>query len=82
MPFNATCVSCSLYLTLIVSQYEDLVHYSGTEGMSMGVYGEDVRPLPTPHYGAPIPDSLKHYKDQIYGCVHVFEILYAIYENT
>lgn len=70
-------VSCFLSFDLIVFQYEELVHYSGSEGMSMGGYGDDVRPLPPPQYGAPIPDSLKHHKDQIYGwvCVYVFETL-------
>ncbi|GLD65670.1 homeobox protein meis3-like protein [Lates japonicus] len=35
--------------------------------MSVGGYGDDVRPLPPPQYGPTIPDSLKHHKDQIYG---------------
>ena len=48
-------------------QYEELVHYSGSEGMSVGGYGDDVRGLPPPQYGHTIPDSLKHHKDQIYG---------------
>ncbi|XP_051934960.1 homeobox protein Meis3 isoform X3 [Hippocampus zosterae] len=61
-------------------RYEDMVHYPGTEGMSMGVYGEDVRPLPTPQYGAPIPDSLKHHKDQIYGHP-LFPLLALVFEK-
>ncbi|KAI4814945.1 hypothetical protein KUCAC02_005120 [Chaenocephalus aceratus] len=52
----------------VVPKYEELVHYSGSEGMSLGGYADDVRTLPPPHYGPPIiPDSLKHHKDQIYG---------------
>ncbi|KAA8593770.1 hypothetical protein FQN60_004604, partial [Etheostoma spectabile] len=51
------------------SLYEELVHYSGSEGMSLGGYGDDVRPLPPPNYGPTIHDSLKHHKDQIYGDV-------------
>lgn len=52
---------------LIVFQYEELVHYAGSEAMSVGGYGDDVRQLPPPQYGPTIPDSLKHHKDQIYG---------------
>lgn len=52
---------------LIVFQYEELVHYSGSEGMPVGGYGDNVRPFPPPEYGPAIPDSLKHHKDQIYG---------------
>lgn len=48
-------------------QYEELVHYSGSEVMPVGGYGDDVRPFPPSQYGAAIPDSLKHHKDQIYG---------------
>lgn len=56
-----------LSFLLIAFQYEELVHYSGSEGMSVGGYGDDVRPFPPSQYGAAIPDSLKHHKDQIYG---------------
>ncbi|XP_061639002.1 homeobox protein Meis3 isoform X2 [Phyllopteryx taeniolatus] len=61
-------------------RYEELVHYSGTEGMPLGVYGDDVRSLTTPHYGATIPDSLKHHKDQIYGHP-LFPLLALVFEK-
>lgn len=59
---HALCLS-----VLIVFQYEELVHYSGSEGMPVGGYGDNVRPFPPSQYGPAIPDSLKHHKDQIYG---------------
>ncbi|XP_028274587.1 homeobox protein Meis3 [Parambassis ranga] len=60
-------------------RYEELVHYSGSEGMSMGGYG-DVRALPSPQYGPTIPDSLKHHKDQIYGHP-LFPLLALVFEK-
>ncbi|KAK5928969.1 hypothetical protein CgunFtcFv8_010244 [Champsocephalus gunnari] len=61
--------------------YEELVHYSGSEGMSLGGYADDVRTLPPPHYGPPIiPDSLKHHKDQIYGHP-LFPLLALVFEK-
>lgn len=61
-------VSHALCLSLLIAfQYEELVHYSGSEGMPVGGYGDDVRPFPPSQYGPAIPDSLKHHKDQIYG---------------
>ncbi|XP_068441783.1 homeobox protein Meis3 isoform X2 [Clinocottus analis] len=61
-------------------RYEDLLHYSGSEAMSLGGYGDDVRPHPPPHYGAAIPDSLKHHKDQIYGHP-LFPLLALVFEK-
>ncbi|KAG9331771.1 hypothetical protein JZ751_017239 [Albula glossodonta] len=66
------CTAASMSLTpLLLSQYEDQVQYSGSEGMpvSMGGYRDvqAMRALPPPHYGAPVTDSLKHHRDQIYG---------------
>ncbi|XP_033953568.1 homeobox protein Meis3 [Pseudochaenichthys georgianus] len=62
-------------------RYEELVHYSGSEGMSLGGYADDVRTLPPPHYGPPIiPDSLKHHKDQIYGHP-LFPLLALVFEK-
>lgn len=61
-------VSHALCLSILIAfQYEELVHYSGSEGMPVGGYGGDVRPFPPSQYGPAIPDSLKHHKDQIYG---------------
>ncbi|MEQ2178494.1 hypothetical protein GOODEAATRI_014604 [Goodea atripinnis] len=60
-------------------RYEELVHYSGSEGMPVGGYGEEVRALP-PHYGSAIPDSLKHHKDQIYGHP-LFPLLALVFEK-
>uniref|UniRef100_A0A8C4I2M2 Myeloid ecotropic viral integration site 3 n=1 Tax=Dicentrarchus labrax TaxID=13489 RepID=A0A8C4I2M2_DICLA len=65
---------------LIVFQYEELVHYSGSEGMSVGGYGDDVRPFPPPQYGPTIPDSLKHHKDLIYGHP-LFPLLALVFEK-
>ncbi|KAK9520509.1 hypothetical protein VZT92_020390 [Zoarces viviparus] len=62
------------------SLYEELVHYSGSEGMPLGGYGDDVRSLPPPHYGPTIPDSLKHHKDQIYGHP-LFPLLALVFEK-
>uniref|UniRef100_A0A3B5QFM0 Myeloid ecotropic viral integration site 3 n=1 Tax=Xiphophorus maculatus TaxID=8083 RepID=A0A3B5QFM0_XIPMA len=64
----------------IVFQYEELVHYSGSEGMPVGGYGDDVRALPPPQYGPAIPDSLKHHKDQIYGHP-LFPLLALVFEK-
>uniref|UniRef100_A0A3B4ET54 Myeloid ecotropic viral integration site 3 n=3 Tax=Pseudocrenilabrinae TaxID=318546 RepID=A0A3B4ET54_9CICH len=64
----------------IVFQYEELVHYSGSEGMSVGGYGDEVRGLPPPQYGPTIPDSLKHHKDQIYGHP-LFPLLALVFEK-
>ncbi|TNN43585.1 Homeobox protein meis3-B [Liparis tanakae] len=61
-------------------RYEELVHYSGSEAMVLGGYGDDVRPLPPPHYGPAIPDSLKHHKDQIYGHP-LFPLLALVFEK-
>lgn len=61
-------------------RYEELVHYSGSEGMSVGGYGDDVRGLPPPQYGPTIPDSLKHHKDQIYGHP-LFPLLALVFEK-
>lgn len=66
---------------LIMFQYEELVHYSGSEGMPVGGYGDNVRPFPPPEYGPTIPDSLKHHKDQIYGWACVSEILAVVQMN-
>uniref|UniRef100_H2RKY0 Myeloid ecotropic viral integration site 3 n=1 Tax=Takifugu rubripes TaxID=31033 RepID=H2RKY0_TAKRU len=65
---------------LIVFQYEELVHYSGSEGMPVGGYGDNVRPFPPPEYGPAIPDSLKHHKDQIYGHP-LFPLLALVFEK-
>uniref|UniRef100_A0A8D2ZD35 Myeloid ecotropic viral integration site 3 n=1 Tax=Scophthalmus maximus TaxID=52904 RepID=A0A8D2ZD35_SCOMX len=65
---------------LIVFQYEELVHYAGSEAMSVGGYGDDVRQLPPPQYGPTIPDSLKHHKDQIYGHP-LFPLLALVFEK-
>uniref|UniRef100_A0AAQ5XTF4 Homeobox domain-containing protein n=1 Tax=Amphiprion ocellaris TaxID=80972 RepID=A0AAQ5XTF4_AMPOC len=64
----------------IVFQYEELVHYSGSEGMSVGGYGDDIRALPPPQYGPTVPDSLKHHKDQIYGHP-LFPLLALVFEK-
>ncbi|XP_064838792.1 homeobox protein Meis3-like isoform X2 [Oncorhynchus masou masou] len=61
-------------------RYEDLVHYSGSEGMSVGGYGEVMRSLPPPHYGHTVPDSLKHHRDQIYGHP-LFPLLALVFEK-
>ncbi|XP_023206485.1 homeobox protein meis3 [Xiphophorus maculatus] len=61
-------------------RYEELVHYSGSEGMPVGGYGDDVRALPPPQYGPAIPDSLKHHKDQIYGHP-LFPLLALVFEK-
>ncbi|XP_061576227.1 homeobox protein Meis3 isoform X1 [Cololabis saira] len=61
-------------------RYEELVHYSGSEGISVGGYGDDVRALPPPQYGPTIPDSLKHHKDQIYGHP-LFPLLALVFEK-
>ncbi|XP_029570694.1 homeobox protein meis3 isoform X1 [Salmo trutta] len=63
-----------------VPQYEDLVHYSGSEGMPVGGYGEAMRSLPPPHYGHTVPDSLKHHRDQIYGHP-LFPLLALVFEK-
>uniref|UniRef100_A0A8K9Y344 Myeloid ecotropic viral integration site 3 n=1 Tax=Oncorhynchus mykiss TaxID=8022 RepID=A0A8K9Y344_ONCMY len=60
--------------------YEDLVHYSGSEGMPVGGYGEVMRSLPPPHYGHTVPDSLKHHRDQIYGHP-LFPLLALVFEK-
>uniref|UniRef100_A0A674N2X1 Myeloid ecotropic viral integration site 3 n=1 Tax=Takifugu rubripes TaxID=31033 RepID=A0A674N2X1_TAKRU len=60
--------------------YEELVHYSGSEGMPVGGYGDNVRPFPPPEYGPAIPDSLKHHKDQIYGHP-LFPLLALVFEK-
>uniref|UniRef100_A0A4W5QX25 Myeloid ecotropic viral integration site 3 n=1 Tax=Hucho hucho TaxID=62062 RepID=A0A4W5QX25_9TELE len=60
--------------------YEDLVHYSGSEGMPVGGYGEAMRSLPPPHYGHTVPDSLKHHRDQIYGHP-LFPLLALVFEK-
>lgn len=60
-------VSCFLSLHLIVFQYEELMHYSGLEAMSVGEYRDDIRALPPSQYGSTIPDLLKQHKNQIYG---------------
>ncbi|KAF0030689.1 hypothetical protein F2P81_017420 [Scophthalmus maximus] len=61
-------------------EYEELVHYAGSEAMSVGGYGDDVRQLPPPQYGPTIPDSLKHHKDQIYGHP-LFPLLALVFEK-
>ncbi|XP_034023746.1 homeobox protein Meis3 isoform X2 [Thalassophryne amazonica] len=61
-------------------RYEELVHYSRSEGMSVVGYGDDVRPLPPSQYGTSIPDSLKHHKDQIYGHP-LFPLLALVFEK-
>uniref|UniRef100_A0A4W5NI53 Myeloid ecotropic viral integration site 3 n=1 Tax=Hucho hucho TaxID=62062 RepID=A0A4W5NI53_9TELE len=60
--------------------YEDLVHYSGSEGMPVGGYGEAMRSLHPPHYGHTVPDSLKHHRDQIYGHP-LFPLLALVFEK-
>uniref|UniRef100_A0A8C5G604 Homeobox protein meis3-like n=1 Tax=Gouania willdenowi TaxID=441366 RepID=A0A8C5G604_GOUWI len=64
----------------LVFQYEELVHYSGSEGMSVGGYGDNIRGLPPSQYGATVPDSLKHHKDQIYGHP-LFPLLALVFEK-
>ncbi|XP_052323377.1 homeobox protein meis3-like isoform X1 [Oncorhynchus keta] len=61
-------------------RYEDLVHYSGSDGMPVGGYGEVMRSLPPPHYGHTVPDSLKHHRDQIYGHP-LFPLLALVFEK-
>ncbi|KAI1894056.1 hypothetical protein AGOR_G00130060 [Albula goreensis] len=65
-------------------RYEDQVQYSGSEGMpvSMGGYRDvqAMRALPPPHYGAPVTDSLKHHRDQIYGHP-LFPLLALVFEK-
>ncbi|KAM9453845.1 homeobox protein Meis3 isoform 1-T1 [Salvelinus alpinus] len=61
-------------------RYEDLVHYSGSEGMPVGGYGEAMRSLHPPHYGHTVPDSLKHHRDQIYGHP-LFPLLALVFEK-
>ncbi|KAJ7990181.1 hypothetical protein DPEC_G00297650 [Dallia pectoralis] len=61
-------------------RYEDLVHYSGSEVMPVGGYGEAMRSLLPPHYGHTVPDSLKHHRDQIYGHP-LFPLLALVFEK-
>ncbi|GAA6106801.1 homeobox protein Meis3 [Tachysurus ichikawai] len=60
--------------------YEELVQYPGSEIMPMGGYGEAMRSLPPSHYGHSVPDSLKHYRDQIYGHP-LFPLLALVFEK-
>ncbi|XP_023667863.1 homeobox protein Meis3 isoform X1 [Paramormyrops kingsleyae] len=61
-------------------RYEDLVQFSGSEGMLLGGYRETMRSLPPPHYGHPAADSLKHHRDQIYGHP-LFPLLALVFEK-
>uniref|UniRef100_A0A3P8W329 Myeloid ecotropic viral integration site 3 n=1 Tax=Cynoglossus semilaevis TaxID=244447 RepID=A0A3P8W329_CYNSE len=73
-------VSCFLSLHLIVFQYEELMHYSGLEAMSVGEYRDDIRALPPSQYGSTIPDLLKQHKNQIYGHP-LFPLLALVFEK-
>ncbi|XP_053508005.1 homeobox protein Meis3 [Ictalurus furcatus] len=61
-------------------RYEELVQYPGSEVMPMGGYGEAMRSLPPHHYAHGVPDSLKHYRDQIYGHP-LFPLLALVFEK-
>uniref|UniRef100_A0A8C9VW82 Myeloid ecotropic viral integration site 3 n=1 Tax=Scleropages formosus TaxID=113540 RepID=A0A8C9VW82_SCLFO len=60
--------------------YEDLVQFSGSEGMLVGGYREAMRSMPPTHYGHSAADSLKHYRDQIYGHP-LFPLLALVFEK-
>ncbi|KAL2095530.1 hypothetical protein ACEWY4_007678 [Coilia grayii] len=85
MPFSVTPSDsvqwCLLtQLSISFSQYEELVQYPGSEGMPVAGYEEAMRSLPPSHYSHTIPDSLKHYRDQIYGHP-LFPLLALVFEK-